>query len=450
MKNRLVAIVLTLLFVISFSFSAYAEPDIEIAPGSNKSGTGEADADIYVDFWGVWANDNVVGIFLQEKGDEYAKIFGEEHNCTVKFEYVFQDGYDGVAQKVAAGAVSGATPVLAQLEESFLPQFVPVATDMSTVMDPEVLGNYLDGLMISCTQNDTIYAVPSGRSYPVYYVNEDLLKQAGHTIEDLGTWESFHECCKDISALGDDIYGLGIFWDSDSWMWESALYSNGGQVVSDDGSEVTFGEKGAIFYELIKEMLADGSAYNPYGNSEPVADLYERFLGGRLGIFGKSCATYSYLKNEMATDNPDYADFTLYVVDQPAGEAGKSVTTGGSNVIICNRATDAQKAFAAGYLTYLASDENMAKWSLEVTSYLPNTKTCVDSEYYNTDDPNVARIRDGVQYAHARPQTPYWREMYNYMREYQYDFSTHPENYDPQKLNDELAAYCQGIIDENE
>ena len=40
------------------SEEAPATDDKGIVEGSNKSASGETDKDVYIDFWGVWANDN--------------------------------------------------------------------------------------------------------------------------------------------------------------------------------------------------------------------------------------------------------------------------------------------------------------------------------------------------------------------------------------------------------
>ena len=419
-----------------------------VEEGSNKSASGESDTDVYVDIYGVYAQDNIRAQFVQEKADEYAKQYEEETGISVKIEYVDQGGYDGVAEKLTVGAVSGELPVIGQIEESFLPQFYSIATDLSGYFEQDVIDNYLDGLMVSGYHEDTLYAVPGGRSYVVLYVNKDLVEQAGHTVDEIKTWDDFHAVAADIAALGDDIEGYGVFWDTDCWMWESVLYSNGGNVTSDDGAEVTFQKDGAVFLQLVKDMLADGSAYSAYCEAATGVDsVYtEKFLQGKLGMMLTSCTTYGSMKNLIETEG--YEPVNICIIDQPAGTDGNSVVTGGSNYIICNKATEAQKKVAAGFLTYLSSDENQAEWNLK-SGYLATTESVYESEYYeeNAKDPNLVQIAEGVQYAHKRPQTKYWREMYTYMVEYLEDFAMNPEKYDCNELVNDMAEYCQGIID---
>lgn len=420
-----------------------------VEEGSNKSASGESDTDVYVDIYGVYGQDDIRAQFIQEKANEYAKQYEEETGISAKIEYVSQDGYDGVAEKLTAGAVSNELPVIGQIEESFLPQFYPIASDLSNYLDQDVIDNYLDGLMVSTYYDDTLYAVPGGRSYPVLYVNKDLVEQSGYTVDEIKTWDDFHTVASAIAALGDDIEGYGVFWDTDCWMWESALYSNGGSVTSDDGTEVTFQKDGAgaVFPQLVKDMLADGSAYSAYGEtaSSPEDVYEEKFLKGKLGMLFTSCTTYGGLKNLIETEG--YEPVNIVITDQPAGTDGNSVTTGGSNFIICNKATESQKKVAAGFLAYFSSDENQAGWNMK-SGYLATTKSVYDSEYYkeNAKDPNLVQIAEGVKYAHKRPQTKHWREMYTYMVQYLEDFAMHPDKYDCNELINNMAEYCQGII----
>ena len=65
--KKLFALLLTLCMVLSLaacggsSSSSSAEAptnDKGVVEGSNKSTSGQADTDVYIDMWGVWANDN--------------------------------------------------------------------------------------------------------------------------------------------------------------------------------------------------------------------------------------------------------------------------------------------------------------------------------------------------------------------------------------------------------
>ena len=462
--KRLIALILTCGCVLSLTACGSKEEGKEeaatvnaaaekadgfvVEKGSNKSAAGESDTDVYVDFYGVWDEGNARVEWYQEKAEEFAKQFEEENGVSVKIEYVSQGGYDGVAEKLTAGAVSGELPVMAQIEETFLQQFYPICTDLSGYVSEEVINNYMDGLKVSCYMNDTLYAVPGGRSYAVLYVNNELLEQAGHSKDEVVTWDDLHTIAKDVAALGGDVEGYGVIWDTDAWLWESPLYSNGGNITNEDGTIVEFNKDGAgsIYLQLVQEMLNDGSAYSPYGGSvDPYDAAIEKFAKGELGMFLASCTSYGSMRVLM--EEGGYTT-DISVIDQPAGKAGNSVVTGGSNYIICNKATETQKKVAAAFLEYLSTDKNQAEWN-SVSGYLATTDSVYESEYFeeNKKDANLVQIAEGIQYAHSRPQTKHWREMYLYIVEKLEALSMKPNDYECNALVEEMAEYCQTIID---
>lgn len=418
---------------------------LKVVAGSNKSASGETDKDVLVDLYCCFAPDGTLGKWLTAKSQEFAAKFEQEHGVSVEIANVVQDGYDGIREKLISGTVSKELPVLAQIEESFLFQLHPICEDLSKYLSKKTIDNYLDGLTVSCSHDNTLYAVPFGRSYVALFVNENLVKKAGHTDDDFKTWEGMHQVAKDIAALGNDIEGYGLYWGDDAWFWESPLCSNGGQVVSDDGKKVTFADNdaGAVYMSLMKDMLLDGSACQYYDKtaSSPVDIMIDSLLDGKLGCMLNSTGNYSYMKKPY-----------VHVLDQPAGKDGKHIVTGGSNLVMCNTATETQKKVAAAFLEFLAEDKNAIEFS-DASGYMVTTKTAYEDPEYKKiveADPNVGRLADGIQYAHARPQTPHWAEMYSYVADNLKEFSMHPEKFDPVQLNKDIAAQCQKILDDAE
>lgn len=431
-----------------------------VVEGSNVSASGETDKDVYLDMWGVWAQDNYRAEYWQQKAQEFCEQYEEETGISVAFEYYGQGSYGALSEKLAGGAVTKSLPVISQVEEQATARFNPLAADLESYLPAETLDNYLDGLMVSCTQQGTICAVPAGRSYIVASVNKTLLEQAGHTVDELEdwTWEDMHQIAKDISALGDGIYGHAQYWDEDAWPWESAVYSNGGSIDNEDGTQIMFDvESGAPILDLAVAMMLDGSsysAYNDFGYIDVSDGFYELWAQGKLGMYIGSITMYA--SGMKFRDNYEgHADFDIVVAKQPAGSAGFSVVTGGSNMMIMNSATETQKEVAAAFLEYLAEDENCAGWN-QTSGYMAFTKSVKDAPSFKatTDaDPNLLNIYQFVEDAHARPTTPHWQDMYsNVIIQDLVDLSQHPENY---ATGDKTAALvekwvveCQKILDE--
>ena len=181
--KKFLALVLALIMALSLvacGNQQAADPGADengVVEGSNKSASGETDKDVYIDFWGVWANDNYRAMFWQEKAAEFCEKYEAETGISVEIEYVGQGGsYAQLSEKLAAGGVSQTLPVISQVEEQATARFYPLAVDLTQYLSEDVMNNYLDGLMVSCTQNGTKVAVPAGRSYIVTCVNKDLLE----------------------------------------------------------------------------------------------------------------------------------------------------------------------------------------------------------------------------------------------------------------------------------
>ena len=451
---------IALLLVLMMCLGAVFGCSGGVAAGSNRSASGETDKDVYIDFWGVWAQDNYRAMYWQEKAAEFCTKYEEETGVSVAFEYYGQGSYGELSEKLAAGSVTNQLPVISQVEEQATARFYPLAADLTKYLSKEVLENYLPGLMVSCTQQGKICAVPAGRSYIVATVNKTLLEQSGHTVDELTdwTWEDMHQIAKDISALGDDIYGYTLYWDEDAWPWESSVYSNGGSIDNEDGTKIMFDEASATpILDMVVEMLGDGSAYNPYNDFDYLTvddGFYALWAQGKLGMYIGSITMYkSGLKYRDGYENP--ADFEVVVAKQPAGSAGFSVVTGGSNMMIMDSATETQKKVAAAFFEYLAQDENCAGWN-QTSGYMAFTKSVKDAPSFKetTDaDPNLLNIYQFVEDAHARPTTPHWQDMYsNVIIMDLVDLSQHPENYATHEQTTALVnswiEKCQKILDE--
>ena len=431
-----------------------------VAAQDNKSASGSTDKDVYIDFWGVWSQDNYRAMYWQEKAAEFCEKYEAETGTSVQFEYFGQGSYAKLSEKLAAGAVTKELPVISQVEEQATARFYPLAADLSTLLTPEDIDNYLDGLLVSCMQHGKLVAVPAGRSYIVASVNKTLLEQAGHTVDELEnwTWEDMHQIAKDISALGDDIYGHAQYWDEDAWPWESAVYSNGGSIDNEDGTEIIFNaETGAPILDLYAEMMTDGSSisyYNDFDYLDITDGFYDLWAQGKLGMYIGSITMY---KSGMKfRDNYEgHADFDIVVAKQPAGKAGFSVVTGGSNMMIMDSATDLQKKVAAAFFEYLAEPANVAGWNA-TSGYMAFTDSVIDDPSFKatTDaDPNLLNIYHFVEDAHARPATPFWQDMYsNVIIQDLVKFSQNPADYtDPAAtaaMVERWAEECQEILDE--
>ena len=450
--KKLFALMLALVMVLSLVACGGGKGG-KVEKGSNKTASGESDKDVMIDIWTIWANDNKRIVWWEGKAAEFAAQYEAETGISVEIGFFNQSGYNGVAEKLTAGTVSGTLPVMSMCEEQQMIQFKAIAEDQSKYVSKAVIDDYVDGLMVSCIWDGVVRAFPCGRSYTMMAINLDVLAATGYTVDDLATWDGLRAACKKAAELGYN--GWALTWDSDGWYWETHLYAEGGQIASDDTKKITFMDNnvGAIYMQEVKEMVAEGSALNLYGVVEDPDDGFKELLAtNQLLAYQCSCTSYVSLQTMAEEAGISVNKDIIYMMDLPAGKTTgqKSVTTGGSNWFITTAGTETQKQVAGKFIEFLAQPANAAGWN-QASGYVCITKGGLASDEYKAivgDDPNFQRINEGLQYAHARATTPYWREMYTYMNDFFWDFGANSDKYDPVAYMQELADYCQKIIDD--
>ena len=97
--------------------------DKGIVAGSNKGASGQTDKDVYLDMWGVWGQDNYRAMYWQQKAQEFCEKYEADTGTSVCFEYYGQGSYGELSEKLAAGAVTQALPVISQVKNRPPPFF---------------------------------------------------------------------------------------------------------------------------------------------------------------------------------------------------------------------------------------------------------------------------------------------------------------------------------------
>lgn len=407
--------------------------------GSVGNSTGAAQGKVTVDMWSIWDSNHDSGKLLYEAAQKF-----NEANPGVEVVVSGQGGYDGVAEKLEAALIAKNTPVIAQIEESFLTRYHPVAADLTQYISQETRDNYIEGLTRSSFADGVFKAAPMNRSTPILYINADLFKAAGLPVEGPKTWDELYQYAKQLNNPDKGIYGFASHWDSDAWFWESAVYSYGGEIVSEDGSKVMFdNESGWKIVEQWQNMVKEGVMFNPYGSQNSQSDLVKHtFIEGKAAMMLDSIGSMGVLLKEAK-------DFEVQVAYQPAGVTN-SMVTGGANMIILNNASEEQKKAAGKFMEYLASDEFSVNYA-KASGYLPTTKSSLETEEMQAllkEKPQYKVAIDQLQYAHKRPWQKNWRAMYTTIVE-ELQLALIDPTQDPKALIKKAAEASQKIIDQN-
>lgn len=408
----------------------------------------EYDGNIEVTLWGkdkVGDDETSRGYLFDQMAKEYSAKF---KNVTIN--YVYQGDYSELAEKVMAAAAAKDLPTGFLTEEAMVKGFSDIAVDLRNYVPSKTIANYQQGLLVTITTEDgALLATPCARSLPVLYVNKELLAQAGWKGEDIKTNEDMMKCAKDVKDKTGK-YGLCCFWDTDIWHWESAVYADGGAILSKDGQTVTIGKDydyvGSKYLSMVKQGLIDGYIMSPYGTPKPGDTRDNAFCSGEAAMMLVSCNSMPKRQSKMAE-----AGYTMETYVQPAGEGGVHIASGGSNWVLCNTASYEQLMIAAGYLAYIAEDAQVLRITKGTGSMMITTSALNSDEgkAMIAEHPYYQAIYDSVPYLHERANTPYWTEMYTYAADKLNTFTLNPKDTDVNKLVDEISDKFQQIIKDN-
>lgn len=400
--------------------------------------------EIHVVIWGTWGPDTPRGGWLADRATEFSAMF--DH---VNVEYVSQGNYAGINEKITQGAAAGDLPTLFYVEEAVVPGYNDLTMDLREVLPEETIDNYLDGLMVSLIAEDgKVMAVPMSRSLSILYVNESLLEEAGWKGEDIETIDDMLTAAKAVyEATG--VPGFSLFWDSDCWFFESMIYAYGGQVLSDDGQEVTFGEDydyvGAKYMEAVQEGLIEGWIAQTYTAAQPDTELKLKFQNGEVAMMLFSNNNFTAYQQALEDNG-----YKMSLQLQPEGTE-RSIVSGGGNWMLANTAAPAEAMMAGGWLQYIASDENVLSWT-DLCGAFIITESAYESETAQEmfeENPNHLKVYETMNYLHKRVNTPYWVEMYTYMHDKLSQFALYPESTDIYATVDDMANKCAQIIEDN-
>ena len=454
--SALLAAALTLSLVACGSSEKEAAP-AESTPPPAPSGPDDVDlkklaadynGEIKLTLWGtnsIGEDISSRGFLLNQMAQDYASQFDN-----VSIEYVYQGGYDAVSEKVMAGAAAKDLPTMFMTEEDMVKGFGSIAADLNDYVPSTAIKNYSPGLLVSMIDTEgRLLGAPFARSLPVLHANKELLEQAGWKVEDIKTNDDLFACAKDVTDK-TGAYGFCAFWDTDAWHWESAIYADGGSVLTEDGSAPAIGADydyvGAKFVNRIKEGLLAGYVANPYGTPKPNDTRSDMLAKGEVALTLSSSSSISK-RGKAMTEN----GYTLVSAIQPAGEGGYSIASGGSNWVITESSSYEEKMIAGGFLAYLAEDDNVCSMTLNCGNMVitESAKDRDEVKQLLEKEPYYQAVFDSVPYLHARANTPFWTEMYTYAVDKLDQFTIYPAETDVEAMIDDIAVKFQQIIDNN-
>lgn len=322
--------------------------------GQNNAQGGAADGETAgnedIDWANVEANIRFVWPGTSEIEKEVAEKFKakmKEKYPKINIEFMYMSWQD-MQQKLAVMINSGDAPDLTQTQDVTDLVLMNGLEDLTPYLERSEQFNrdsFLPGTLEYSIIDGKIYSIPTMGQVFTLMVNEQMLNEAGMTIDELKTWEDMERAAQLMTKEGK--YGFGYPMGVARFAWRvpyTAAYSN--DLLLSDTSEEAKGK----YLELLQHFK-NLQPYMPQaGVTWGYPEMFRAFSHGEVGMI----AAGSYFNSNVYSINPEIMHVAKAIAypKGPSADAPKAPT---SNV---------------GYGMFAGSKNKDVAWKLieEITS----------------------------------------------------------------------------------
>ena len=313
-------------------------------------------------------------------------------------------------EKLLTAHVGDATPDLAQIGNTWVPEFVtlgalaPLDALVSRSKDVD-RGDYFPGIWDANVVRGTTYGVPWYVDTRLVFYRTDLLARAGYPNGPPATWAEWRTMMQAIKRQqqqqpGRDDYP--IFLPSNEWA-QPVIFGmqNGSPLLRDDGRWGAFEDPAfRQAFDFYVSLYRDGLA--PVAGSSDVANVYQEFARGRFAMW----ITGPWNIGEMKTRLPAELQnaWGTAPLPGPTGDSSGISLAGGSSLVVFRRS--AHPAAAWKLIEFLSRPEQQLAFS-KLTGDLParreawRTSGLADDRYASAFWRQLERVR-------PTPKVPEW------------------------------------------
>lgn len=393
MKNRKRALVALTAVLSLVSLGACGREDSPATPGDQDAGVApiaEGPATGSLEVWAMGAEG--------EKLPELVEAF-EAENPDVDVN-VTPVPWDAAHAKFTASIAAGTAPDVAQVGTTWMGEFVGLDALDPT---PDLIdgSKFFEGAQETTVVNGVSYAVPWYVETRLVYYRTDLAEAAGIT-EPPTDWVGLKEMAAKMQDAGAK-WGIAL-QPGGTGSWQTVLplmWSNGGQITNEDGTEFTFdSEENAEALAYYQSFFTDGIA-----NDAPTEGTTESdFVSGAVPMFISGPWMMAAVEDVGGEGFADKYD----VMTMPAAELSASFI-GGSNLAVFKGTENRDAAWK--FVDYLTQEETQVEWFKMVTG-LPSVQSAWESDELSADE-KLAKFGTQLQTAFAPPSIQTWEQIAN-------------------------------------
>lgn len=354
-----------------------------------------------VEFWGLGREGEVVS--------ELVPAF-ERENPGVRID-VQQIPWTAAHEKLLTSFVGEATPDIAQLGNTWIPEFVALGAlerldsrvARSSIVSPDA---YFEGIWQTNVVEGGVYGIPWYVDTRVLFYRTDLLGMVGYE-EPPGTWEEWLDAMEKLRVhMGEGRWP--ILLPTNEWPQPVILgLQNGSLLLDDEGSRGAFREPAfRDAFRFYVDLFRRG--YAPAVANTQIANLFQQFARGDFAMV----ITGPWGIGEFRRRLPAGVPWTTAPLPGPDGP-GVSLAGGSSLVLFVD--SDADSA-AWRFVEYLSRPEIQVRF-YELTGDLPGRVEAWKAPSLSAD-PEVQAFRDQLERAAPLPRVPEWERIATKVYEY--------------------------------
>lgn len=306
--------------------------------------------------------------------EEIVRSFSEKHpEIQIKL-LAPTKAYEEAASAVLRGAVTGSMPDVAfngtNLMHLFVDRKLAVPLDgfVKAEKDWDRQG-YVPGMISTGVVNGQLYGLPFALSTPITYVNADLLRKSGRDVSSLPrTWPEVFALTRALTNREAGIDGSYILWTTTgNYLWQELLFTNDGEMLSDDGKSVAFNSPAGLkTFQILKDLVTEGGMQNLTDEQATQA-----FIAGRIGLFFGSSARVNNFTKQIGSR------FELVTAPFPSPRPDSKVVSGGATMMIF--AKDPAKQAAAWEFIKFAAGPIGQTIMVRNIGYMPSNQIAIDT-----------------------------------------------------------------------
>ena len=362
----------------------------------------------YLSIWVHIIEDTPEGRSYRKSVDSFNEKYNGKYFADIEF-IPRNDSGGGYSDKVNASVLSGDLPDVLTVDGPNIAAYAAngIIRPLAELTEDE-RGVYLDSIIEQGTFNDKLYALGAMESSVGLYYNKAILREAGVEVPEAGnpwTFSEFLDILEKVKPVTESKNGYPLdmtfpVGEATIYYYAPFIWSNGGDLVSDDGLTVDgiFNSEKNSFVMKYFRGLVD----NKYMSAVPIENLFE---SGRAAF--KFDGAW-----EVNTIYTSYPDVELGIAPYIVGDdwSGERYTPTGSWAYAASSVTENIEG-----ATELVKWMSGAESGLDLynqTKSLPSTYAAYDQISDFTEDENYKTLYEQLRdYGHPRPKTPAYPQL---------------------------------------